>query len=197
MEASPPSLRERNRLRAREEIAEAALALFLRDGFTATPVERVAQEAGVSVRTVFRHFPAKEDLFFHDHERAVATFRSVLEDAADDRPALDLLVEALLAMLQLDMVRPDAADVVGLLEREPALQRYEERLSADHHASAVAFLRGRLGDSPAADQRAELLAGAFMGTMMSARRLVAAQPDRTPFEHLSAAVGLLRPVAWP
>ncbi len=58
------SLNERRRRQTRNEIAAAATALFIENGYDATTVEAVAEAAGVSRRTAYRHFPLKEDLVF-------------------------------------------------------------------------------------------------------------------------------------
>lgn len=47
---------------ARERILKAANSLFYRVGIHATGVERLAQEAHVSKRTFYQHFPSKSDL---------------------------------------------------------------------------------------------------------------------------------------
>lgn len=187
-----PTLRDRNRARARADIVAAAQRLFLSQGYAETSVEQVAEAAGVAPRTVFRHFPRKEDLVFHRHAADVGQYAELLSQEPPERPALDALTHALLAMLRLDEGRSDGA-MLRLLEREPELQRRDAELIADHHAAAVAFLVGRGAGPP----RAELLAGMYMGAMQSARRLVTLQPGTPPQEHLAAAVGLLRALPWP
>src|ERR1700759_3371006 len=47
---------------ARERIELAATRLFYRQGIHATGVELIAQEANVSKRTLYQHFPSKNDL---------------------------------------------------------------------------------------------------------------------------------------
>jgi TetR/AcrR family transcriptional regulator, mexJK operon transcriptional repressor len=47
----------------RSAIAQAALRLFLRDGFARTSVDAIAEEAGVSKRTIYNHYGDKENLF--------------------------------------------------------------------------------------------------------------------------------------
>ena len=47
----------------RSLIAQAALRLFLRDGFARTSVDAIAEEAGVSKRTIYSHYGDKENLF--------------------------------------------------------------------------------------------------------------------------------------
>jgi AcrR family transcriptional regulator len=47
---------------AREKILSVAGSLFYREGIHATGVERIAQQAGVSKRTMYQHFPSKTQL---------------------------------------------------------------------------------------------------------------------------------------
>ncbi|HZG06589.1 MAG TPA: TetR family transcriptional regulator [Streptomyces sp.] len=64
-------LRERKKRRMYREISETAIALFLEKGFDRVSVAEVAAAAEVSKPTLFRYFPAKEDLVLHrfaDHE---------------------------------------------------------------------------------------------------------------------------------
>lgn len=46
----------------KERILQAALRLFIRDGFDRTPTARISREAGVATGTLFHYFPSKEDL---------------------------------------------------------------------------------------------------------------------------------------
>jgi AcrR family transcriptional regulator len=56
-----PRLRDRQRLQTLHSIHEAASKLAQRDGVAEATVERIAADAGVSVRTVFNYYPTKED----------------------------------------------------------------------------------------------------------------------------------------
>ncbi|MFE0510075.1 TetR family transcriptional regulator [Streptomyces sp. NPDC058964] len=55
-------LRERKKLRMYQEVSGVAVRLFLEKGFDAVSVAEVAAAAGISKPTLFRYFPAKEDL---------------------------------------------------------------------------------------------------------------------------------------
>jgi AcrR family transcriptional regulator len=55
---------------AREKILSVAGSLFYREGIHATGVERIAQQAGVSKRTMYQHFPSKTQLV-EEHLRAI------------------------------------------------------------------------------------------------------------------------------
>jgi AcrR family transcriptional regulator len=49
--------------RKRDVIIKAALAAFLEDGYAGSSVNRIAEDAGVSIKTLYRHFDNKDDLF--------------------------------------------------------------------------------------------------------------------------------------
>src|SRR3954464_6424010 len=82
-------LRERKKQATRELIADAAMQLFSRRGFDQVTVAEVADAAGVSEKTVFNYFPAKEDLVFPDGE---ARWAALLEEIRD-RPQGTSLID--------------------------------------------------------------------------------------------------------
>lgn len=53
---------ENGTLTTREKIVVAAADLFYRQGYQATVVNQIVEEAGVSKPTFYAHFPSKEDL---------------------------------------------------------------------------------------------------------------------------------------
>ncbi|MGW7788413.1 TetR family transcriptional regulator [Streptomyces tricolor] len=68
-------LRERKKQRMYQDVSDIAVRLFLERGFDAVSVAEVAAAAGISKPTLFRYFPAKEDLVLHriaDHETEAA-----------------------------------------------------------------------------------------------------------------------------
>ncbi|MEU6666614.1 TetR family transcriptional regulator [Streptomyces sp. NPDC046727] len=81
-------LRERKKQRMYQDVSDIAVRLFLERGFDAVSVAEVAAAAGISKPTLFRYFPAKEDLVLHriaDHETEAAR---VVAGAADPVDAL-------------------------------------------------------------------------------------------------------------
>lgn len=83
----PVSLRERKKQLTYRAVADAAVAMFLERGFDKVSVAEVAAAADISKPTLFRYFPAKEDLALHrfaDHEDAFA--RTVAGRAPGESP---------------------------------------------------------------------------------------------------------------
>ncbi|MBT2526152.1 TetR family transcriptional regulator [Streptomyces sp. ISL-99] len=121
-------LRERKKQRTYRVISDAAIALFLEKGFDQVSVAEVAAAAEISKPTLFRYFPAKEDLALHrfaDHEDEAA--RVVAAGRAEGLSPLDALHRHFLAGL--DRREPvtglsDDADVLAfhrLLYGTPSL----------------------------------------------------------------------------
>ena len=69
--------RAERREQTRAELIDAAERLFIRQGFHATSVDAVADEAGFTKGAVYSNFSSKEDLFLAVYERRVD--RSVAE----------------------------------------------------------------------------------------------------------------------
>ncbi|MFI6209955.1 TetR/AcrR family transcriptional regulator [Streptomyces sp. NPDC051041] len=72
---SEPGLRERKKQRMYQAVSDIAVRLFVERGFDAVSVAEVAAAAEISKPTLFRYFPAKEDLVLYriaDHEDEAA-----------------------------------------------------------------------------------------------------------------------------
>ncbi|MFF9029674.1 TetR family transcriptional regulator [Streptomyces iakyrus] len=82
---SDPGLRERKKQRMYETVSDIAVRLFMEKGFDAVSVAEVAAAAEISKPTLFRYFPAKEDLVLYriaDHEGEAARVVAQAEGAA-------------------------------------------------------------------------------------------------------------------
>jgi AcrR family transcriptional regulator len=78
------NLRERNKARARAEIADAALRLFFDRGFEGVTIEEIVSAAGVSRRTFFRYFETKEDALLADYPELNARLSKALDATEPD-----------------------------------------------------------------------------------------------------------------
>ncbi len=90
---SPPQTARSER--TREALRRAAMVRFLAQGVEETSAEQIAADAGVSLRTFYRHFGSKHDLLFADYDAGLQWFRRAL--AA--RPAGEPLVESVQAAI--------------------------------------------------------------------------------------------------
>ncbi|WP_369145563.1 TetR/AcrR family transcriptional regulator [Streptomyces sp. R44] len=129
----PAGLRERKKARTRQALSDAAIALFLEKGFDGVSVAEVAAAAEVSKPTLFRYFPAKEDLVLHrfaDHEDESA--RVVEAGRADGTAPLDALYAHLLDGLERRDPVTGLCDVPAVLAYHRLLYGTPALLAAIH-----------------------------------------------------------------
>ena len=88
--AQNEGLRARKKRAAREAIAAAASRLFAERGFDAVTVAEVAAAADVSEKTVFNHFPTKEDLAFAGRERGLMQLVAAIRERPPGTSVLDV-----------------------------------------------------------------------------------------------------------
>ncbi|MCV7445850.1 TetR family transcriptional regulator [Mycobacterium paraense] len=79
--------------RTRDALIQAALVRFLAQGVEETSAEQIASDAGVSLRTFYRHFRSKHDLLFADYT-GLNWFRAALDARPADEPIIDSVQSA-------------------------------------------------------------------------------------------------------
>jgi AcrR family transcriptional regulator len=80
----------------RASIEEAALLLFTERGYGETDVAAIAEHAGVSRRTFFRHFRSKPEVVFGDEPRVQEQLRFVTADEPPSTPPSGVAARAVL-----------------------------------------------------------------------------------------------------
>lgn len=115
------NLHELRRQSTHETLRRVALELFAAKGFANVTVAELAERAGVTQRTFFRHFPTKEAVLFQDYE----THLEWLADALARRPDSESLYDAVLASVtsfphDLEVVRQAALLRATLIDGDRA-----------------------------------------------------------------------------
>jgi AcrR family transcriptional regulator len=71
---------------ASDRLAQAAFDLFNERGYEQTTVDDIAERAGLGRATFFRHYRAKEDVIFPDHDLLLDRVRDRLRSTSQDNP---------------------------------------------------------------------------------------------------------------
>jgi TetR/AcrR family transcriptional regulator of autoinduction and epiphytic fitness len=79
----------RDTSRKREEILQAAAQVFGEEGFETTSMDRIAERANASKRTVYNHFPSKEELFQAVLAKFVADQQALKNISYDPKRSLE------------------------------------------------------------------------------------------------------------
>ncbi|MER6011154.1 TetR/AcrR family transcriptional regulator [Streptomyces bluensis] len=147
------SLRERKKLKTRTTIRDVTYRLIREQGYEATTVEQIAEEAEVSPSTVFRYFPTKEDIVITDEYDVLV--ENMLRSRPADEPVLESVRWAIRQSMAMQVAdTPDSAQEemklrTGLMVSVPAVRsRAMESMSAMGRllCRAVADRTGRDAD---------------------------------------------------
>lgn len=165
-EAPPVGLREQNRRETTAKLEAVALALFTERGFDNVTIDEIAEQAGVSRRTFFRYFPAKEDVLFPDvGERREYVRMALLETPNTGSPitAVRRAVMSLASFYEDDrerLLRRNAimAGHAGLEGRYLAQQRQAEQ-------ALTALMAEWMGVEPAKDLRPSIVAATALAAV--------------------------------
>ncbi|AZG45620.1 TetR family transcriptional regulator [Gordonia insulae] len=115
-------LREKNKMRTRKAIRDAAMRLFAEQGYAQTTVEQIAREAEVSHTTFFRYFASKEQVVLADDlEQAREEALAAIPPGLGHFDLLRRLVTDLFRVGAADEW-VDNADRMRLIQAEPALR---------------------------------------------------------------------------
>lgn len=152
--------------RTHEALQQAALALFAEHGYGETGTAQVAERAGVSEMTLFRHFPTKEALILAD------PFDPLMAEAVRERPADESPMRALTEGVRVALTQIKNADVealrlrVHIIAQTPALSGAIERGSKDTTAALASALTDRVAD----EVQARVAAAAVIAGLSTALR---------------------------
>lgn len=173
-------LRERKKRRTRKLLSDTATKMFVARGFDEVTIADVAAACGVSEKTVWNYFPAKETLLLDVEDDTVDAFRREIGNGAPP-------VEAMLRVLDRDLQQVTdhlAADMPGavlviqrfaeLVDSVPSLRNYHRGMMdrlVDATAEAVADSLGRVVDDPETQIAATSLVGLFRIQLRAIRKL--------------------------
>ena len=143
----PPTLRARKKAETWSAIHEAAAALAVRHGVEGTTVEAVAAAAGVSPRTFFNYFPAKEDAVLG--MRAPSLDPELLDGFSLEHDLLGQVSRLLLAVSRSAYAGRDAERRRRLLLDHPSLGRRRHELMLEAEALVRHTLAELLARDPA------------------------------------------------
>ena len=127
-------LREPKKIKTREAIRAATYALIKEQGYDATTIEQIAERAEVSPSTVFRYFPAKEDIVLTDE------YDQLMAEELRSRPPGESWMDSVRHVMRLAIEAND--------REEPEVARMRA-----HLAVQVPAVRSRMVESMSATGR--------------------------------------------
>ena len=157
--------RERKKAATRQALADAALRLFLEQGYDQVTVRDIAEAADVSTTTLFKHFPGKEALVFDEDTENEAALVAAVRDRVPGQSIFAALRDFLLRGID---GTGDIGAFLRLVEDTPELREYSHRMWMRYEAALARAIAEQAG-APADDASFTALAHFILETRNLAR----------------------------
>ncbi|WP_143711743.1 TetR/AcrR family transcriptional regulator [Paenarthrobacter aurescens] len=162
-----PSLRERNRLRTRSDILDAAAEMLGESGYAGLALEEVSQRAGLSRGTVYAHFPGGRDdvvreVYLRVADAVYVRGISLREEALHPAGRISALARALVETTSsasgrfYGLMGPDVVPILSGVRRTS--ESFEALIKLD---LSTARAEGQLHEGPDIDALSTALSGAI------------------------------------
>jgi AcrR family transcriptional regulator len=157
--------------RTREALRQAALVRFLAQGVEETSAEQIAADAGVSLRTFYRHFASKHDLLFADYDAGLHWFRAALSARSPDESLIESVHAAIMASPYEDWAVAQTAVLRAKELDADRIVRHMRQVEAEFAEAIEEHLTREDAPAPGTDQRmhitvtARCIAAAVFGAM--------------------------------
>lgn len=169
------SLRDRNRLRTRRELLDAALEVFAESGYGSATVENIAARAGASKVTLYNYFPQGREELFRDlyeeiNTELIDTASTIYGRDGDFGSRVVALTEALVEIAQRPLVgRFYSIDDPALDEALNPVRGHASRVLGDLISNDFAAARKKraVKQKVPAEAMGELLVGAMRSALSS------------------------------
>lgn len=141
---------------ARGRLEEAALQLYATQGFDATTVAQIAERAGLTERTFFRHFADKREVLFSGQSALTESMVAAVAGMPAGTAPLEAVGAGLRAAGELIGGRLDSARRrQAVIDADPGLRERELSKLATLGSALTEALRGRSVPEPTARLGAE------------------------------------------
>jgi AcrR family transcriptional regulator len=174
---------------ARGRLERAAMELYCERGFDNTTVAEIAERAGLTERTFFRHFADKREVLFGGaHELEDLMARAVTNAPASFRPLEAATAGLEVAAELLEQRRQFARQRQAIIATHPNLRERELIKLASLSAALADALRRRRVEDPGARLTGEIAVGIFK---VAFERWVDERTQRTLLDLIRESLGQL------
>ncbi|WP_020657948.1 TetR family transcriptional regulator [Amycolatopsis benzoatilytica] len=149
---------------ARERLEQAALELFVEQGYTETTVPQITERAGLTTRTFFRYFADKREVLFGGEDQVPERVARLMAEAPPSLGPMDLIADCFGPAVA-KLFEGRSLDYLlrrrSLIDAEPALHERELRKFALLAKALEQGFRDRGADDLNARLAAEIAMVAF------------------------------------
>jgi AcrR family transcriptional regulator len=151
-------LRERKKLTTRRALIHHSHRLFLERGYRATTLDAIADAAEVTVQTLLRYFPTKEDLALALEYRTLERLKQRLAERPLTQDVFDVWTQFMIDVVDTWAEDPALIDYQILCQNDPTLLAHALRVIDANEDLLVHALSEQLRVNPDIDLRPRMAA---------------------------------------
>ncbi len=164
--------KKRNTSKKRTAIIDAAAQAFMQDGYDNASMDRIAELAGASKRTVYNHFPSKEDLFQAVLEQFMAEMLELKQITYDASKSMEIQLSAF-ADAKIEISKNPSwlglmKVTIGVFITNPQLAMETVKHTEDSEDTLVTWLEAAQADGRIKIESTQLAAEAFWAMVSGA-----------------------------
>lgn len=143
------SARGRPEVTSHAQIEQSAFTLFAQRGFARTTLEAIAEEIGVSRRTLFRYYQSKNDIPWGQFDRTLDDFRALLAGQGTDLAVHEAVHRAVVEFNRFPTdAHPPHRERMRLILTTPELQAHSVLRYAEWRQVIAEYVASRTGTQP-------------------------------------------------
>ena len=158
--------------RRREQILDAAVVEFAKEGYASTEMQTLADAIGVGKGTLYRYFPSKQDLFLAAADRIMVRMRQSIDVAIQGiEDPFTRIGRAIRAFLEFFHARPERVELImqerALFKDRPKptlIQHREVNVTRWRDLYRDLMKQGRIREMPA-DRITDVIGDLLYGTI--------------------------------
>jgi AcrR family transcriptional regulator len=116
-------LKVRKQELVRDAIYDAAINLFVKNGFSQITIDQIAEAAGISQRSFFRYFATKGDLLGYTVAEYGNVLVSAVGECAAGTAALEMIRDVASAGIKFSLSQPRTRDVIQIASKDLAARQ--------------------------------------------------------------------------
>ncbi len=152
------SLTSRKQEFVRDSIYDAAIDLFVRQGFDESSIDDVARAAGVSRRSFFRYFGTKDHLLGHNIVRHGDVLVAAVTACPAESSANQVVHDAVFAGMGFAMTHPRTRQIIEISSKHPSARQAHASRRVDVEIRLARAFAARTRNQTENDVRPRMLA---------------------------------------
>ncbi len=181
-DSKPEGLRERKRRMTAQRITDAGISLFITKGYEATTLDDIAEAAGISRRSFFSYFGAKDEILLSlQSGMGEALVTALRAQPMGNRP-LEAVRDAIIAVCA-GLPAEDMLVIDRLMRQSASVQARKQASYVENEQAIFAVLREKWPD-PARETGLRLVAMLSVGAMRLAFEALNREAGARPLSDL-------------